>query len=68
VLRAVELSTVVLGPVAPAASGGSGAVEEGAAEGIQVEAVMVVEDFRVAAVTVAAAAQAAAGDIDRDSL
>ena len=58
---------MALGPVAPAASGGSGAA---AAEGIQVEAAVAAVaavDFRVAEVTAAAVAQAAAGDIDRDS-
>jgi hypothetical protein len=47
-------------------SGGSEAAEEGAAEGIQ-EVAAVVVDFRGAEVTAAAAAPAAAGDIDRDS-
>jgi hypothetical protein len=68
VLRAVELFTVVLGRVVPAASGGSAAAEEGAAVGLPAaEEVMAAADFPGAEVTAAAAAQAAAGDINRDS-
>jgi hypothetical protein len=66
VLHAGELCTQVPGRVVPAASGGSAAAEEGAAAGIPAE-VVVVAGFPVAEVTAAAVAQAAAGDLKRDS-